>query len=154
MGAIERLIQQKKFDCEYEKANISLIYTANLITQNHQDNLKQYGITPQQYNSLRILRGQYPNATNLNLIKDRLIDKNSDASRLIERLRKLELVERVTCQKDRRAVDVKITQKGLDLLAEIDYSTKASFTNILKPLKRKEVTELNQLLDTVLSNFA
>jgi len=69
---------------------------------------------------LRILRGQYPNPATVNLIRERMLEKNSDVSRMVERLKKAELLERVTCEQDRRAVDVVITQKGLNLLQVID----------------------------------
>jgi MarR family multiple gene transcriptional regulator MgrA len=99
------------------------------------------------------LRGQYPNPANLNLIKDRLIDRNSDVSRLIERLRLSEFVERVTCPNDRRSVDVKITEKGLMILAEIDKANETLFTSELMPLSQKEVVEFNTLLNKILSAY-
>ena len=153
MGAIERLIQQKQFKNEHEKAIVGLLYSANFVTSSQQDAFKNFGITHQQFNALRILRGQYPNPAHLNLIKDRLIDRNSDVSRLIERLRVSEFVERVTCPNDRRSVDVKITEKGLMILAEIDKANETLFTSELMPLSQKEVIEFNALLDKLLTAY-
>lgn len=153
MGAIERLIQQKQFKNEHEKAIVSLLYSSNFVINAQQKAFKQLGITHQQFNVLRILRGQYPNPANINLIKERLIDKNSDVSRLIERLRISGFVERITCPKDRRSVDVKITEKGLTILAEIDKSNETLFTTELMPLSQKEVVEFNTLLNKILSAY-
>src|SRR6218665_3114014 len=139
MGAIERFLKQKNFTSTYEKAHVVLLCASSAISDYTQSILKDFDITLQQYNALRILRGQYPNAVNLCVIKERLIDRNSDTSRLIERLRKTELVERITCEKDRRAVDILINRKGLDLLKQIDKQTQSSLFQIVQTLSEKEV---------------
>lgn len=153
MGAIERLIQQKNFKNEHEKAIVSLLYCSNFVINAQQEAFKIFGITHQQFNALRILRGQYPNPANLNLIKDRLIDKNSDVSRLIERLRISGCVERVTCPNDRRSVDVKITDKGLTILAEIDKTNEALLTTELMPLAQEELATFNAIFDKLLTVY-
>lgn len=153
MGAIERLIQQKQFKNEYEKAIVSLLYCSNFVITAQQEAFKKFAITHQQFNALRILRGQYPNPANLNLIKERLIDRNSDVSRLIERLRISEFVERVTCPNDRRSVDVKITEKGLAVLAEIDKANETLFTSELMPLSQQELEAFNVLFDKLLTAY-
>ncbi|MCX7723608.1 MAG: MarR family transcriptional regulator, partial [Verrucomicrobiae bacterium] len=82
--------------------------------------LSKFDLTPQQFNLLRILRGQYPSPASISLIKERMLDKMSDASRLVDRLIQKKLVERKICSQDRRKVDVIITRKGLKLLEKID----------------------------------
>ncbi len=152
MGAIEDLIKQAKFRSEHHRAIVSLIYAGNLISDHHNSYFKKHGITGQQFNVLRILRGQHPNPATINLIRERMLDKNSDASRIVERLRKAGLVERITCEKDRRAVDVLITKTGLQLLATIDENQK-EFENPLKSISVAEIKQLNSLLDKVLTKY-
>ncbi|HRG90614.1 MAG TPA: helix-turn-helix domain-containing protein, partial [Chitinophagales bacterium] len=93
MPSIEELIKQTKFRDEKHKAIISILYTANLLNNFHEDYFKQFDLTSQQYNALRILRGQHPNPATVNLIRERMMDKMSDASRIVERLRKAGFVE-------------------------------------------------------------
>ncbi len=107
----------------------------------------------QQFNILRILRGQHPKSASINTLKERMLDKMSDVSRLVERLRKADLVERKSCEADRRAVDVKITQKGLELLKEIDDKLHILEATLKDTLSDKEVSQLNKLLDKVLSTY-
>jgi MarR family transcriptional regulator, multiple gene regulator MgrA len=119
--SLEELIKQSKFRNEKQKAIVSIIYANNLINTHFEEIFKKFNLTLQQYNALRILRGQYPTPCTINLIRERMLDKMSDASRIVERLRKAGWAERVTSQKDRRAVDVLITQKGLSLLEQLDH---------------------------------
>jgi len=152
MGTVEEIIQQKKFHDDYQRAYIGMAFLYNQIEYLHQQLFKEYDVTPQQYNALRILRGQYPKPATVGLIKERMIDRNSDASRIVERLRKANFVERVTCENDRRAVDVIITEKGLALLKKIDlviYDLKEP----LKVLDQNEVAEFNTILDKILSRW-
>jgi DNA-binding MarR family transcriptional regulator len=108
--------------------------------------IDKYDITSNQFNILRILRGQYPNPATINLLKDRMLDKMSDASRLVERLRKKGLVKRDLKPNDRRCVDVIISEKGLKLLSEID-KLNDQHDAMLKKLNVKEVKKINSLLD-------
>jgi DNA-binding MarR family transcriptional regulator len=108
--------------------------------------LDEYDLTPQQFNLLRILRGQYPKPASITLLKERMLDKMSDASRLVERLLAKGLVERKICPEDRRKVDVVITKKGLKLLEKID-KTDNEMDNYLKNLSEVEAKKLNELLD-------
>ena len=121
MPTLEELIKQSRFRNERQKAIVSIIYANNLINSHFEEIFKKFDLTLQQYNALRILRGQYPTPCTINLIRERMLDKMSDASRIVERLRKAGLAERLTSQKDRRAVDVLITQKGLGLLEQLDH---------------------------------
>jgi DNA-binding MarR family transcriptional regulator len=143
---IGKEIKQAKFKNEYHKMLINLLFTSGWLESKNSCSLKPYGISPQQYNILRILRGQYPKPATVNLLIERMLDKNSNASRLVEKLRLKKLVERAICPEDRRAVNVIITKKGLDLLEELD-KYEVSFLKELKNLNEKEAEQLNALLD-------
>lgn len=144
MPTIESLIKQNKFKDEQQKAMISVIYTANALNNFHENYFRKYQLTVQQYNALRILRGQFPKPATINLIRERMMDKMSDASRIVERLRKGGYVERLMSQTDKRAVDVIITQKGLDVLAVIDLDTDKTEipTKFLNEIEAKELSRL------------
>ncbi|MGX5819428.1 MarR family winged helix-turn-helix transcriptional regulator [Chitinophaga lutea] len=153
MSNIEKLISIKNFTNEQHKGLVSLIFVGNWIIAQHQTFFKQYDITMQQFNILRILRGQYPKSASINMLKERMLDKMSDVSRLVERLRKAELVERKHCEEDRRAVDVRITSKGLDLLQEIDRELYVLEEILSNSLSEKEISQLNKLLDKMLTAY-
>jgi len=143
---IEKEIKQKSFKNEYHKLTVNLMFTGSWLNVKNHDHLKPYGITIQQYNILRILRGQYPEPTTVTLLIGRMMDKMSNASRLVEKLRKKGLVKRRICDKDRRAVDVLITEKGLELLKEIEKHDKV-WEKTFHTLDLQEARQLNQLLD-------
>ncbi len=143
---IGKEIKQTKFKNEYQKMLINILFTSGWLNSKHACNLKPYSISSQQFNLLRILRGQHPKPASVNLLIDRMLDKNSNASRLVEKLRLKKLVERTVCPEDRRAVNVIITQKGLDLLDELDKQDGA-FMKELKNLSEKEAEQINTLLD-------
>lgn len=153
MSNIEKLISQSNFRSEYHKGMVGLIFVGNWIVSKHQQFFKRFDITMQQFNILRILRGQYPGTANINLLKDRMLDKMSDVSRLVERLRKAELVDRKSCPSDRRAVDVIITQKGLELLEAIDAEIDELQDDMTATLSEKEIQQLNKLLDKFLGSY-
>ncbi len=153
MSNLEKLITQKSFSNEYHKGLVSLIFVGNWLTSRHQQFFKNYEITMQQFNILRILRGQHPQAASINVLKDRMLDKMSDVSRLVERLRKTDLVERKSSELDRRSVDVRITSKGLELLSRIDEDIN-QLENTLKGLDEQEAAQLNHLLDKVLDHYS
>jgi len=148
MNIEEAIKQSKKFRNEYERVAVNLAYTSNWLSDQFQSYLKQYGISQQQYNILRILRGQHPNPASVNLLKERMIDKNSDVSRMIDRLLAKELVERNTCPDDRRSVNIFISAKGLSVLAEIDLDS-AKQEEIIKGITEDEAKQLNDLLDKI-----
>lgn len=152
MSNLEKLITQKAFESENQRGLISLIFIGNWITSRHQQFFKRYGITMQQFNILRILRGQHPQAASINVLKERMLDKMSDVSRLVERLRKADLVERKNSEMDRRAVDVRINDKGLELLKQIDTEIR-QLDNTLQSLNEKEIIQLNKLLDKMLDSY-
>lgn len=152
MGTLEDIIKQKKFNDEYHKAFVGVYYLYSIIDYMQQKVFKEYDITPQQYNALRILRGQHPRPATVGLIKERMIDRNSDASRIVERLRKAGYVERVTCENDRRAVDVIITDKGLQLLKRMD-GVVAEIQEPLKKLDKDEIQQFTGLIDKMLERW-
>lgn len=152
MHSLEERIKQSKFNNEKHKTIVSILYTANLLTAHFEEAFRKYGITLQQFNVLRILRGQQPNPSTINLIRERMLDKMSDASRIVERLRKAELVERVPSKKDRRAVDVVITKKGLAVLAQLDKMQDA-LQKPLSELSDKDAKTLNDLLEKIMRGF-
>ncbi|NSL90281.1 MarR family winged helix-turn-helix transcriptional regulator [Chitinophaga solisilvae] len=152
MSNLEKLITQKNFENDYQRGLVSLIFVGNWITSRHQQFFKRYDITMQQYNILRILRGQHPKAASINVLKERMLDKMSDVSRLVERLRKAELIERRSCELDRRAVDVRITAKGLELLSVIDQDI-SQMNDAFKSLNEKDLSQLNKLLDKMLESY-
>lgn len=143
---LEEEIKQKKFNSPQHKAAVNILFTSNWLQTLHCDCLKKQDITMQQYNVLRILRGQHPDAASIKLIKERMLDKMSDSSRIVEKLRLKGLVKRDTCANDRRSVDVIITEKGLKLLKKIDPEIK-KVENAFSVLSEQEVNVLNELLD-------
>ena len=137
---------QTKFENDYHKIVVNTIYTYGWISDLLRQRLGKYQITIQQFNILRILRGQYPGPATINLLKERMLDKMSDASRIVERLVQKGLVTRCINQKDRRAVDIVINEKGLELLKKLDPVITP--IDILKTnLTEAEAKQLNVLLD-------
>lgn len=138
--------QQKKFSSEYERLAVNILFTASWIEGNNIQRLKPFGISPQQFNVLRILRGSNPKPLMLGDIASRMIDKNSNATRLVEKLRLKGLVKREVCESNRRQVDIIITPKGLELLAAIDADAD-NWTQSMKTLSTQEAEALNNALD-------
>lgn len=144
--SIEKEINQPKFLNEFHKASVNLMFTSQWLRHQVQLKVQPFGITMQQFNALRILRGQAGRGITTSEIRDRLIDRNSDASRLVDRLVKMGLAKRDTHQDDRRLVSVTISEKGMELLSEIDR-LQMSFDGMLANLTTQEAEELNRLLD-------
>lgn len=142
---IEDEIKQPKFKDPFQKAVINLIFTANWLQNKHQDFLKVAGITVQQFNILRILKGQYPKSISATEIKSRMLDKNSDVSRLLDRLVTKQLVTRQVCPNDKRAADITITQDGLAILATLD-KRQTELDRVLN-LSEEDAKTLSDLLD-------
>ena len=142
------LLQKKKFSNDYERAIVNILFTASWLDGLHIQQLKPFGISPQQFNVLRILRGASPDPIRLADITERMIDKNSNATRLVEKLRQKGFLRREICKTNRRQVDIWITQKGLDLLAELDVHSDEWFKT-LKNIETSEAQELNRILDKI-----
>jgi DNA-binding MarR family transcriptional regulator len=146
--SLENDIQQSEFRSESQKAILNILFTCYFIQDQMNTLFKKYDITRQQYNVLRILRGQYPGHASVNLVRDRMLDKMSDASRIVERLRLKDLVTRKSAEKDKRAVEVTITEAGLKLLDEMQDSVD-EFERLLDNLSEEETRQLNGLLDKI-----
>ncbi len=146
MVKLEEEIKQKSFSNPHHKLIVNILYTGswmNLLNANH---LKNFGITLPQYNVLRILRGQHPVPASVNLIVERMLDKSSNVTRIVDKLIAKEFGVKKTRKDDKRGVDVKITKKGLKLLAEIDRH-KEELEGSFKTLSKSEAEQLNELLD-------
>jgi len=145
---LEEELQQDGFQSEHQKAVLNILFTSNWLESDSARVLKPFGISSQQYNVLRILKGQGTNAISVNNIMSRMIDKMSNASRLVEKLRRKELIERVTCEHDRRQVDVRITDSGLALLKDADIEMN-KFDEMKGKLTVEESVLLSELLEKV-----
>lgn len=143
---LEKEIQQTSFNSVYHKMALNILFTAHWMEYNNACFLKEWEITPQQYNILRILRGQHPKPASVNLLIERMLDKMSNASRLVEKLRVKGLVSRQECVNDRRQVDVLITTKGLELLKVIDLKMNDQ-QKYDQMLTEGEAAELSRLLE-------
>lgn len=149
---IEDAIKQKKFKSDFEKMIVNIIYTSRWIEYEQSSLFKKYEITQPQYNLLRILKGQYPKAASVNLLIDRMLDKNSNASRIVETLRKKGFVERRECQDDRRKVDVIISDLGIERLEEATKELDKLHAKQKESLSKQEIETLNELLDKLRIN--
>lgn len=143
--SIEKDINQRKFRNEYQKASINLIYTYNWANEQIKQFFEDHDVTPQQFNILRILRGAGEPLSTLQ-IRQRMLDKMSDTSRIVDRLLKKGLVKKVICKSDRRLVDVTIAEKGLKLLEKMD-THQDEMDGIFKNISEEEAVTLNMLLD-------
>lgn len=147
---LEDEIQQFKFRNQRQKMLINLIYTYNAISSKMQEFLKTESLTMQQYNILRILRGQHPNPSTNSLVKERMLDRNSDVTRIIDRMIRDGLVSRVNCESDRRRVDITITDLGLEKLKRLDTMS-GQMDTIASGLSEEESAILNDMLDKLRS---
>jgi DNA-binding MarR family transcriptional regulator len=147
MQTIEQAIKSR-FRNEKHKAIVNLLYTAKFIESKIDCFIKKYDLTHQQFNILRIVRGAGEKPVTLKYIKERMLDKMSDASRIVDKLYNKELLKRVECPNDRRSVDITITQKGLDLLEDIDKHA-PDMDAVIKELSDADLKKLNTLLDTL-----
>lgn len=139
-------IMKGNFQTEWHHLRVNLLQTAGWLRAEVNKILEPYGITQQQFNILRILRGALPEPISTATLRDRLMDKNSDTSRLVDRLIAKELVSKETAANDKRLVDVKITPAGLSLLKKIDTQL-GKLDGILQNITEDEAKKLNQLLD-------
>ena len=144
---IEKEIGQSvSFKSELQRAAVNVLYTASWLNMKNTETLKPFELTPQQFNVLRILRGQHPKPATVNLLMQRMLDKSSNASRLVDRLLEKGFVTRETNRQDKRAVDVYISQKGMDVLDTIDR-TIGLLESHLDHLSDSEARMLSDLLD-------
>ncbi len=145
MKIAEAIQQKRPFRNSYQMAMVNLIYTHNWVTDQLRQHLKPYGVTMKQYNVLRILKGAGEPITT-SVIRERLLDKMSDASRMVERLHQRGLVVRNTCSGDKRLVDVTLSRAGEELLQNMK-GMEQSMDAIFEKLNQEEATLLSELLD-------
>jgi DNA-binding MarR family transcriptional regulator len=143
--SIEKDIQQQVFRNIYQKATVNIIFSAGWLSEHIRQFLEEEDITPQQYNILRILRGSMKPLSTLQ-IRERMLDKMSDTSRIVDRLIKKGMAEKKVSSTDKRLVDVNISKKGLQLLERLDQKND-QLDHLLKNLSRTEIEQLNNLLD-------
>ncbi len=144
--SLEDDIQQRSFRSIQHKSTVNLLYTISWLNSQLSPYFKDSGITSQQYNVLRILPGQNGKPCSLKVIKERMLDRMSDASRNVDKLVVKGLVSRATCDEDRRSVDLTISEKGLELLKQLDFVDDAG-VEVFKNLNEAELQSLNELLD-------
>lgn len=138
--------QLRNFRNEYQKVIVNLIFTNNWLNEKIKEYLDKEDITPQQFNILRILHGSFPEPLSTLQIRERMLDKMSDTSRIVDRLIVKELVKKTSCKTDKRLVDVLITDKGIKLLEKLDARSN-EMDGIISHLSEKETKTLNKLLD-------
>jgi DNA-binding MarR family transcriptional regulator len=144
---IEQDIQQPNFRNEFQKMGINLLFTANWLNEQIGRILSEEGVTQQQYNILRILRGSATPLSTLK-IRERMLDKMSDTSRIVDRLISKELVVKNTCEKDKRLVDITLSPKGLDLVDQLDQFNDR-IDALLNGINASEAATMNQILDKI-----
>lgn len=145
---IEEAIQTNKFESPLSKALVNIIYTGSYLLAKHAEILKPYGISPQQYNVLRILRGSYPDKLTVQAIKNRMLDKTPNTTRLVDKLLTAGLVLRERCTEDRRVVYVSISDSGMHLMKELDQN-ESQLNNYLGNLNNAELLQLSDWLDAL-----
>lgn len=143
---IEEAIQQKKFQDPFERALVNLLYTSSWLSYEQTQVFKTHELSMQQYNILRILKGQHPKTITVNMLIERMIDKSSNASRIVEKLRVKRMLKRKICPEDRRRVDVLITNHGMKVLEEATAHLRKLHERI-RHLDEAEIELLNGLLN-------
>ncbi|WP_425637690.1 MarR family winged helix-turn-helix transcriptional regulator [Algoriphagus yeomjeoni] len=146
MGSLEEAIKQKEFKDPYNKLVVNLLYTHSYLVSAQNKILKPFDLSPEQFNVLRILRGQNGVPTTVSSIQDRMLNKMSNASRLVDKLKIKQLVERRECPADRRQVDIVITDKGLKLLSDCQTYMEGFNYEVVK-LSEDEAILMSNLLD-------
>lgn len=146
--SIDKAIQQVKFRNPHQKAAINLIYTLSWIRERTKSIFEAEDITPQQFNILRILRGSFPQPLSTLQIRERMLEKMSDTSRIVDRLIAKGFVKKLTCKNDRRLVDVIISDKGKKVLERLD-TRQDEIDGVLSNLSEKDANILSELLDKI-----
>lgn len=146
--SIDKEIQQATFRNVHQKAAINLIYTLGWMRERTKCFFEAEDITPQQFNILRILRGSFPNPLSTLQIREKMLEKMSDTSRIVDRLIAKGLVKKITCKKDRRLVDVIIADKGKKMLERLD-ARQDEIDGVLGSLSEEDAAMLSNLLDKI-----
>ncbi len=145
---LETAIKQNKFANPYHKLLVNITYTANWLMNRQMEILRPFDLSPQQYNVLRILKGSHPAPMRVQDISERMLDKTSNTSRLIDKLAAKQFVFKRLCRNDRRAVDIVITDSGLGLL-EKTTPLIVSLESLLHHVNPEEADKLSELLDSL-----
>ena len=132
-----------------QKVVLNIIYTQNDIHERFLEILKPYDLSSEQYNVLRILRGQKGNPANMCVIQERMLAKTSNTTRLVDKLLLKDLVTRTVCKENRRKIEVSITKKGLSVLTELDPKVIEYENKIVRNLSNSELEQLNFLLEKI-----
>ena len=147
---LEDEIKQPTFQSEGQKAYLNILFTSGWLSLRQAAAFRPFGITLPQFNVLRILRGQHPLPATVALLIERMLDKTSNASRIVDKLEEKKLVTRTVCPANRRAVDICITEVGLALLHQIDENGLTDIRqNGMSALSESEAAQLNELLDKI-----
>ena len=147
MKTIEEAIQQERFKSANHRAHVNVIYTAGWLNQLTSRALKPYGLSLQQFNILRILRGRGEEPSTVKLLTERMLDKMSNASRLVDKLKDKGYVERTECPTDRRRVDIRITSLGMEVIGQASDAVDAMRGSTFASLSEEEAATLSHLLD-------
>ena len=146
---LEDEIKQTSFQSEGQKAYLNIVFTAGWLSLRQAAAFRPFGVTLPQFNVLRILRGQHPKPATVAMLIERMLDKTSNASRIVDKLEEKQLVTRTVCPANRRAVDIRVTEAGLALLRQVDESGIANFNQSEQHLSESELVLLNELLDKI-----
>ncbi|SCX85955.1 MarR family winged helix-turn-helix transcriptional regulator [Flavobacterium caeni] len=144
---IEEIIKSNSPLALPKKTVLNIMYTQNLLAERFADILKPFDISAEQFNVLRILRGQKGKPANMSLIQERMLAKTSNTTRLVDKLLLKGLVTREICPDNRRKMEVMITDKGLSLLEELDPQVDAHEASLASTLSAAELEHLNTLLE-------
>ena len=147
MPSIEQEIQQTTFRSPAHRTQVNIIYTAAWINQQTTQALRPYGLSIQQFNILRILRGRNGKPATIKLLTERMLDKMSNASRLVDKLKEKGYVMRQECESDRRRVDIVITESGLDVVGKASAAVEEGMLQSFKNLDNEEFDRLSTMLD-------
>ena len=147
MPTIEEEIQQPSFQSPGHRVQVNVIYTAAWINQRTTSALRPFGLSVQQFNILRILRGRGGKPATVKLLTERMIDKMSNASRLVDKLKEKGFVRRQECEEDRRRVDIVITQRGLEITNKASEAVTRTFEAGIRRLSDMDLDTLSNLLD-------
>lgn len=139
---------KSKFRNEFHKVGLNIFFTSNWLAQSQKKIFKKFNLTVQQYNILRILRGQQGQPVTIGNIKCRMLERESDVSRIVDKMRTRGLVKRYSCEDDRRATHIFITEEGLELLQKMECYEEV-FDGMLSCLTEEEAKQLNLLLDKI-----
>lgn len=146
---MEKEIKMDKFRSPFQKASLNLMFTGEWLMARVDSLLKPYDISSQQYNVLRILRGQHGKPINLYAVQERMLNRMSNATRLVEKLRQKNLVTRELCEQNRRKVEIAITDKGMELLDKLDPLMQQLEESIFGNLSQEEAEKLSDTLDSL-----